>query len=131
MSLQRPELGPGQTSIEVTANRPRATTPGSPTRLVIHALVSLGLVVAIFSFLLHGIDPAEVGAEIRAMTWIEGAILAAITAWNLATYALVEMAVKPGLGFWRAIVLTQAATAASNTVPVQREHRVLRFMASS
>jgi putative heme transporter len=99
------------------ANRPRAVTPGSPTRLVIQALVWLGLVVAIFSFLLHGIDLAEVGAEIRAMTWIEGAILAVITAWNLATYALVEMAVKPGLGFWRAIVLTQAATAVSNTVP--------------
>jgi uncharacterized membrane protein YbhN (UPF0104 family) len=99
------------------ANRPRAATPGSPTRLVVQSLVSLGLVVAIFSFLLQGIDLAEVEAEIGAMTGIEAAILAAITAWNLATYALVEMAVKPGLGFWRAIVLTQAATAVSNTVP--------------
>jgi putative heme transporter len=99
------------------ANRPRAATPGSPTRLVVQGLVSLGLVVAIFYFLLQGIDLAEVEAEIGAMTGIEGAILAAITAWNLATYALVELAVKPGLGFWRAIVLTQAATAVSNTVP--------------
>jgi uncharacterized membrane protein YbhN (UPF0104 family) len=48
-------------------------------------VVSLGLVLGVFYFLLRGIDLAEVWAEIRAMTWIEDAILAAIAAWNLAT----------------------------------------------
>jgi uncharacterized membrane protein YbhN (UPF0104 family) len=51
------------------------------------------------------------------MTWMEGAILALIAAWNLATYALVWMAVTPGLGFWRAMVMTQSTTAVANTVP--------------
>jgi uncharacterized membrane protein YbhN (UPF0104 family) len=80
-------------------------------------VVSLVLVLGIFYFLLRGIDLAEVWAEIRAMTWIEDAILAAIAAWNLATYAFVWMSVTPGLGFWRAMVMTQATTAVTNTVP--------------
>jgi hypothetical protein len=33
------------------------------------------------------------------------------------SYAFVWMAVTPGLGFWRAMVMTQAATAVTNTVP--------------
>ena len=64
---------------------PVAAKPRSPTRLVIQVVVSLVLVLGIFYFLLRGIDLAEVWAEIRAMTWIEDAILAAIAAWNLAT----------------------------------------------
>src|SRR5207247_5581340 len=37
--------------------------------------------------------------------------------WNLCTYAFVWMTVTPGLGFWRAMVMTQATTAVANTVP--------------
>jgi putative heme transporter len=96
---------------------PAAAKPRSRTRLIVQAVVSLVLVVAIFYFLLRGIDLAQVWAEIRAMTWIEEAILAVIAAWNLATYAFVWMAVTPGLGFWRAMVMTQATTAVTNTVP--------------
>jgi uncharacterized membrane protein YbhN (UPF0104 family) len=86
--------------------QPAAAKPRSRTRLIVQAAVSLVLVVAIFYFLLRGIDLAQVWAEIRAMTWIEEAILAVIAAWNLATYAFVWMAVTPGLGFWRAMVMT-------------------------
>jgi uncharacterized membrane protein YbhN (UPF0104 family)/membrane-associated phospholipid phosphatase len=96
---------------------PSAAKPRSRTRLVIQAVVSLVLVVGIFYFLLRGIDLAQVWAEIRAMTWIEDAVLAAIAAWNLATYAFVWMAVTPGLSFWRAMVMTQSTTAVTNTVP--------------
>jgi putative heme transporter len=97
--------------------QPAAAKPRSRTRLIVQAAVSLVLVVAIFYFLLRGIDLAQVWAEIRAMTWIEEAVLAVIAAWNLATYAFVWMAVTPGLGFWRAMVMTQATTAVTNTVP--------------
>ena len=93
------------------------TGPPSRTSLTVQAVVSLVLVVAIFYYLLRGIDLARVGAEIRAMTWIEGAILAVVAVWNLATCALVWMAVTPGLGFRRATVMTQATTAVTNTVP--------------
>jgi uncharacterized membrane protein YbhN (UPF0104 family) len=79
--------------------------------------VSLVLVVAIFYYLLRGIDLALVWAQIRAMSWTEDAVLALIAAWNLATYAFVWMSVTPGLSFGRAMVMTQAATAVTNTVP--------------
>ena len=68
---------------------PDAAKPRSRTRLVLQAVVSLVLVVAIFYYLLRGIDLTQVWAEIRAMTWIEDTILAVIAAWNLATYAIV------------------------------------------
>jgi uncharacterized membrane protein YbhN (UPF0104 family)/membrane-associated phospholipid phosphatase len=97
--------------------QPPATKPRSRTRLMVQTVVSLVLVVAIFYYLLRGIDLALVWAEIRAMTWREDAVLALIAAWNLATYALVWMSVTPGLSFRRAMVMTQAATAVTNTVP--------------
>jgi putative heme transporter len=95
---------------------PTAAKRRSPTRTVIGVLVSLVLVVAIFYFLLRDIDLRLVWAEIRAMTWLEDATLAAIAAWNLATYAFVWMSVTPGLSFWHAFMMTQATTAVANTV---------------
>ena len=76
--------------------QPAAAKPRSRTRLIVQAAVSLVLVVAIFYYLLRGIDLAQVWAEIRAMTWMEEAVLAVIAVWNLATYAFVWMAVTPG-----------------------------------
>jgi hypothetical protein len=74
-------VGPGQTRVAVMKDpEPVAAKPRSRTRLVVQVVVSLVLVVGIFYFLLRGIDLAEVWAEIRAMTWIEDAILAAIAA---------------------------------------------------
>jgi hypothetical protein len=73
--------------------------------------------VVLFYYLLKDVDLAQVWAEIQAMTWTEDAALAAIAAWNLATYGLLWMSVTPGLGFGRAMVMTQAASAVTNTVP--------------
>jgi uncharacterized membrane protein YbhN (UPF0104 family)/membrane-associated phospholipid phosphatase/predicted Ser/Thr protein kinase len=95
---------------------PPAAKRRSPTRTAIGVLVSLVLVVAIFYFLLRDIDLRLVWAEIRAMTWMEDAVLAVIAAWNLATYAFVWMSVTPGLSFWHAFVMTQSTTAVANTV---------------
>jgi uncharacterized membrane protein YbhN (UPF0104 family)/membrane-associated phospholipid phosphatase len=94
-----------------------AAKPRSRTRLIIQTAVSLVLVVAIFYYLLRGIDLRLVWAQIQAMTWRKEAVLALIGAWNLATYAFVWMSVTPGLSFGRAMVMTQAATAVTNTVP--------------
>jgi hypothetical protein len=99
------------------ADQPPAAKPRSRTRLIIQTTVSLVLVVAIFYYLLRGIDLRLVWAEIRAMSWTEDAVLAAIGAWNLATYAFVWMSVTPGLSFGRAMLMTQSATAVTNTVP--------------
>jgi uncharacterized protein (TIRG00374 family) len=96
---------------------PPAANRRSRTRLVLQGLLSLVLVVAIFYYLLTKIDLAQVWAAITAMTWTELAILGLLAVWNLCTYAFVWMAVTPGLGFWRAMVMTQATTAVANTVP--------------
>jgi uncharacterized protein (TIRG00374 family) len=85
--------------------------------MAIRAAVSLVLVVAIFWFLLKGIDLGEVWAEITSMTWLELTTLALISIWNLATYAFVWMSVTPGLSFGKAMVMTQSTTAITNTVP--------------
>jgi hypothetical protein len=96
---------------------PPAASHRSRTRLVVQGMLSLVLVVAIFYYLRRKFDPAETWAAIAAMTGPELAILGLLAIWNLCTYALVWMAVTPGLGFWRAMVMTQATTAVANTVP--------------
>jgi uncharacterized protein (TIRG00374 family) len=75
------------------------------------------LIVAIFYYLLQDISLSDVWAAITDMTWGELAILALVAAWNLVTYAFVWMTVTPGLSFGRAMVMTQATTAITNTVP--------------
>ena len=74
------------------------------------------LVVAIFYFLRKKIDPAQMWAAITAMTWLELAILGLLALWNLCTYAFVWMSVTPGLGFWRAMVMTQSTTAVGERI---------------
>jgi uncharacterized membrane protein YbhN (UPF0104 family)/membrane-associated phospholipid phosphatase len=96
---------------------PPAAKPRSRTRLIVQAVFSLALVVVLFYYLLKDVDLAQVWAEIQAMTWMEDAALLAIAVWNLATYGLVWMSVTPGLGFRRAMVMTQSASAVTNTVP--------------
>jgi uncharacterized protein (TIRG00374 family) len=96
---------------------PPAASHRSRTRLVVQAVLSLVLVVAIFYFLRRKIDPAQTWAAITAMTWPELTTLGVLAAWNLCTYAFVWMTVTPGLSFWRAMAMTQATTAVANTVP--------------
>jgi putative heme transporter len=103
--------------IAMVNQAPPATTRRSRTRLVVQAVLSLVLVVAIFYFLRKKFDPAQMWTAISAMTWLELAILGLLAVWNLCTYAFVWMSVTPGLGFWRAMVMTQATTAVANTVP--------------
>src|SRR5829696_1185132 len=103
--------------IAMVNQAPLATTRRSRTRLVVQAVVSLVLVVAIFYYLRQKFDPAQAWAAITAMTGLELSILGLLSVWNLCTYAFVWMAVTPGLGFRRAMVMTQATTAVANTVP--------------
>jgi putative heme transporter len=94
-----------------------AAKPRSRARLALQVVGSLVLVAAIFYYLLKGIDLAEVWANIRAMTWLEDLTLLAAATWNMATYSLVWMTVAPGLGFWRATMMSQSTAAVSSTVP--------------
>jgi uncharacterized membrane protein YbhN (UPF0104 family) len=96
-----------------TAAKPKP----SRTRRIVQSAISLILVGAILWFVLKGTDFAQVGAEIRAMTWLELLTLGLIAIWNLITYQLVWMACMPGLKFGQALTLTQASTAVGNTLP--------------
>jgi putative heme transporter len=96
---------------EATAKR------SSPAKMTLRVAVSLLLIAVIFWYLLKDISLADVWAAITAMTWSELAGLALVAAWNLVTYVFVWMAVTPGLSPGRAMVMTQATTAITNTVP--------------
>jgi putative heme transporter len=89
----------------------------SPAKMTLRVAVSLLLIAVIFWYLLKDISLADVWAAITAMTWGELAGLALVAAWNLVTYVFVWMAVTPGLSPGRAMVMTQATTAITNTVP--------------
>jgi putative heme transporter len=120
--MSRPDpdelAGSGQGRAPVPADQ-EAPAAGrrSRTRLIVQGVLSLVLVVAIFYYLFTKIDPAQIWAAITDMTWLELVTLSLLGVWNLCTYAFVWMAVTPGLGFWRAMVMTQATTAVANTVP--------------
>jgi putative heme transporter len=102
----------------VTADQqPPAASRRSRTRLIVQGVLSLVLVVGIFYYLFTKIDLGQVWTEITSMTWLELTTLGLLAAWNLCTYAFVWMSVTPGLGFWRAMVMTQSTTAVANTVP--------------
>ena len=89
----------------------------SPAKMAARIVIALVLIVLIFWYLLKDISLADVWAAITAMSWVELVGLAVVAGWNLVTYALVWMTVTPGLGFGRAMVMTQATTAITNTVP--------------
>jgi putative heme transporter len=81
--------------------------------------LTLAVVVAIFAGLLPQIgDYAEAWLLVRSLTWPEIATLAAVGALNLLSYAPLWMAAVPGLTYGRALMVDQASTAISNTVPV-------------
>ena len=105
------EQAAGGTASQGTAKK------SSPAKTIIRVVISLTLIAAIFYFLLRDISLADVWAAITAMTWGELAGLAVVAGWNLCTYAFVWMTVTPGLSFGRAMIMTQATTAITNTVP--------------
>jgi uncharacterized protein (TIRG00374 family) len=111
MSAEQGEQGPGPAE-------PEAPTGRSRLKQGARILVSLVLVVAMFTYMLgHLADFSEVRTAISDMTSIELATLGLLAAWNLVTYWLVMVAVTPGLTYPQAMVLTESTTAVSNTVP--------------
>jgi putative heme transporter len=91
---------------------------GRLIRRVVLAGVSLGVIVATFAYLLPTIaDYTAVWNVVQQLSWPWIAALLLATAVNLATFAPPWMVALPGLGFFRAMELTQAATALSIVVP--------------
>jgi uncharacterized protein (TIRG00374 family) len=81
-------------------------------------IAAAAIVVATFVFVLPQVASyRDVWDVVSKLSWGWIAILAGATALNIATFAPPWMAALPGLGFRRALVMTQASTALSIVVP--------------
>jgi uncharacterized protein (TIRG00374 family) len=85
---------------------------------VIGIVVAVVVVGGVFLFVLPKIaDYGAVWETIRALTWEQIAVLGVAVVINIVTFAPPFMATLPGLGFLRALVLTQASTASTYIAP--------------
>jgi putative heme transporter len=99
--------------------RERHTLRHAVTGPVARLVVSAAVVVAVFAGVLPQItDYTEAWRLVRRLTAPEAGVIAAVAAVNLVSYAPLWMAALPGLTLWRALMVDQASTAISNTVPV-------------
>jgi putative heme transporter len=80
--------------------------------------LSVGIIVATFAFFLPSIaNYADVWKVVQGLSWQWIVALLVVTAINLATFAPPWMIALPGLGFIRAMELTQASTALTIVFP--------------
>lgn len=80
--------------------------------------LAVTVAVGVFGFALPRFASAsDVWHAISHVGWRSAALLVVIAGWNVVTYWLVWMAAVPGLGLWRAALVSQAPTAVANTVP--------------
>lgn len=87
-------------------------------RRLLVAAAGVAVVAATFAWILPQVaDYEDVWSEVRALSWPWIVALLAATVVNLATFAPPWLAVLPGLRFFQALELTQAATALSVVVP--------------
>jgi putative heme transporter len=87
-------------------------------RRVIGVTVAVVVIGGVFLFVLPKIaDYRAVWATIQELSWQQILVLAAATVLNIVTFAPPFMATLPGLGFLRALVVTQASTASTYIAP--------------
>jgi putative heme transporter len=87
-------------------------------RRLIAVAVTVVVAVGVFAFVLPRIaDYGKVWGTLTQLDWRQLALLLGAEVLNLATFAPPFMAALPGLGFWRALVITQASTASTYVAP--------------
>jgi putative heme transporter len=87
-------------------------------RRIAGGAVAVAVIVATFVFVLPRIaDYRDVWAVVKELSWEQVALLLAVTALNLATYAPPWQAALPGLSFRNALVLSQASSASTYIAP--------------
>jgi putative heme transporter len=95
-----------------------ARRPRSHRRQLIGVGVGIAVVVATFVFVLPRIaDYGDVWGVVKELSWRQIGALGLATLLNLVTYAPPWMAALPSLGFRRAFVLSQAASASAYIAP--------------
>ena len=85
---------------------------------LVAVVVSVVVIGGVFLFVLPRIaDYRAVWDTIQDLTWKQVAALAIAEVVNLATFAPPYMSALPGLGYWRASVISQASTASTYVAP--------------
>jgi putative heme transporter len=85
---------------------------------LLQAALSVAIVLAIFLFAIPKLaDYGQVWSQIREMTWLELATLAAVAAWNLVTYWFVMIAALPGSNVWHVMKVNLASASIANSLP--------------
>jgi putative heme transporter len=94
------------------------TPPRRRLRRLVPVVLAVAVIVGVFGFALPRIASyGDVLDVVRSLSRAELAVLLAATVLNVVTFAPPWMSALPGLRFARAIVMTQAATAASSVLP--------------
>jgi uncharacterized protein (TIRG00374 family) len=97
---------------------PMAQSNAKHARRGVLGVVSVAIIVSTFVYFLPQIaNYGDVWKVVSRMSWESVAGLAAATVLNLATFAPPWQVVLPGLGFRRAMEVTQASTALSIVLP--------------
>jgi putative heme transporter len=98
--------------------------PAAPGRSVVRRRLAVRVLLAVavvgiiyFGLLPKLVDVGEVGATLRAMTWLELVSLSAAAVWNLGSYLLPQLVALPGLSFRQAALESHASTAVGNLLP--------------
>jgi uncharacterized protein (TIRG00374 family) len=82
------------------------------------AAAGIAVVVAVFFYALPKIaDYSAVWSTLKELTWEQILLLAAVQTLNILTFAPPFMVAIPGLGFLRALTMTQASTASTYLLP--------------
>jgi uncharacterized membrane protein YbhN (UPF0104 family) len=85
---------------------------------IVAMVVSVVVIGGVFLFVLPRIaDYRAVWDTIKGLTWEQVVVLAIAELVNLATFAPPYMSALPGLGYWRASVISQASTASTYVAP--------------
>src|SRR3954447_5423414 len=88
------------------------------TRQNLGRIASFGLIIGVFAFVLPRVaDYGEVADVVSGLSGRDIAILAGAAIINLLTFAPPWMAALPGLSMTRALIMSQASTAASSVLP--------------
>jgi len=87
-------------------------------RLAVRILLAAAVVAIVYVGLLPKlVDVREVGATLRAMTWLELVTLSAAAVWNLGSYLLPQLVALPGLSLRQAALESHTSTAVGNLLP--------------
>src|SRR3954447_24502838 len=94
-----------------------SATQGRRRRLLSGALSVVIIVGVFWYFLPQYTNVSAVWDYLKSMSWQSEAAIAVAATWNLCTYWFVNASTMPGLRLREAAVVTETATAVSNTLP--------------